>query len=89
MEILLLCWVSIEEEKMGEVVGGSYLVVEEYLKVATISENFKVISENWLTLTPWEATYWKVLPKGYKVNFFYETSRTLKNRGRFTNVEEG
>jgi hypothetical protein len=66
-------------------------LVEEYAervyRRADLSKQVVVGSESWQYLQPWQATYWKTLPAGWRVQFLVTESDTRKHF-RLTEAQE-
>lgn len=60
--------------QIQEVRGANLDVVRHYVSLQPYMTHTAVVagSEQWAALNPWEATYWKTLPKGHKVRFSYQ-----------------
>lgn len=59
----------------GEIIGSSRRLVENYLGYWRYSwPRFAIIPESvtWQVLRPWQATYWKSVPVGYRVTFQWQ-----------------
>jgi hypothetical protein len=64
-------WVSYDPDE-GEIAAGDRGLIEAYRDAwPYIGGNDEIIvgTETWETLRPWQATYWKTLPHGYRVRF--------------------
>jgi hypothetical protein len=57
--------------QQGEIIGSDRTVVQQHLALLQEHSTGAVVagSEQWDTLMPWEATYWKVLSVGHRVRF--------------------
>ena len=68
----------------GIIIASNRTLVEKFLALNPyISTGISVIagSERWDLLEPWEATYWKTLPRGHRVTYDYklqEESRVIQ-----------
>lgn len=57
----------------GEIISADKTLVERYLNLHPYRGKFIISgSETWDILSPWQATYWKLLPIGYRVQFLYK-----------------
>jgi hypothetical protein len=64
--------VSGREQRKGEIICPRKCHVEYFLEeVGTIGEQIVEGTIEWDVLTPWEATYWKELPKAYRVRYMF------------------
>jgi hypothetical protein len=59
----------------AEVISPSPELIENYLKVSGHLDGLVHIPETviWSEIQPWQATYWKTLPKAYKVHYKYRS----------------
>lgn len=59
------------EGQEGEIAGSDRRLVEKYDALSHHAWNISVVqgSRRWDVLEPWQATYWKQLPKGHRVRF--------------------
>ena len=66
---------SLENPREGKVIGARREIIEELLALNLLRGLYKQIpgTEVWKVMEPWEATYWKTLPKGYEV--VYQTQQ--------------
>ena len=58
----------------GEMAASTRGLIEERLELIPYDTSLKAIvpeSMRWSVLQPWEATYWKQLPVGYRLEFTY------------------
>ena len=58
----------------AEVISCSPELIENHLRVSGYLDGLVRIPETviWSEIKPWQATYWKTLPKAYKVNYKYQ-----------------
>lgn len=60
----------------AEIIAQDRQLVQRYFELQRfISSSVGTImpeSLQWDTLQPWEATYWKTLPKAYRIRFYYD-----------------
>jgi hypothetical protein len=70
--------------EVGEIVAQDKHAVEQYLAALYahyVNPTYTIHpdSEHWDLLIPWDVTYWKTLPQGYRVHFTYhdETDRDV------------
>jgi len=63
-----------DPQEGAEVIGSDRQMVEKYdsLSHQLLGVSGVPGSKHWDVLEPWQATYWKVLPRGYRVRFSYE-----------------
>ena len=66
---------SLENPREGKVIGAKREIIEELLALNLLIGLYIQIpgTEVWKVMEPWEATYWKTLPKGYEV--VYQTQQ--------------
>ena len=59
----------------AEIIAQDHQLVQRYFELQrqVPSSVGSIIPDSlqWDTLRPWEATYWKTLPKGYRLRFYY------------------
>jgi len=64
------------DPEVGTIISRDRKLVETYLSLCHYAWNdMSVIagSEKWDVLKPWEATYWKTLPDGHRIQFEYKS----------------
>jgi hypothetical protein len=66
-------------QQEGYLMSASKTLLEKYLEIKSlVSEQFCISgTEVWETLIPWQVTYWKSLPVGYKVHYQYRENEIL------------
>ena len=66
-------------KESGEIASSDRDLIEELLKKDSLLHDWALVggTEEWEILEPWEATYWKTLPRGYRVRY-----QTFDNRDR-------
>ena len=64
-------------QESGEILSSDRDLIEEILSKDSLLHNWALVegTEEWEILEPWEATYWKTLPRGYRVRY-----QTFDNR---------
>jgi hypothetical protein len=67
----IACTFTGEHHQEGTLAGADYELVRYYLGQLPARWNASLVpdSEEWDMLMPWEATYWKVLPRAHRVRF--------------------
>jgi hypothetical protein len=74
----------------GELVAATRKLVEEHLSYHKVCNySMRTGSEVWDILSPWQATYWKTLPRGHRIRFEYEPDeRTFWASSEFHLLEQ-
>lgn len=60
---------EVQSDLTGWVCGGNKEIIKQYLVLAYYAQPVIEASKVWTELTPWQATYWKTQPHGYRVDF--------------------